>query len=102
MSAVLSSSGASQKNGAQQTERTSKKGEQPQNKTATNLRVLVAEDNKMNQKILRLLVEKAGHTCIIASDGKEAVARFEDSSPDVIFMVCSSLVGFVLFLLLTW
>ncbi len=40
------------------------------------LHVLVAEDNMINQRLIRRLLEKEGHHVDIASDGIEAVALF--------------------------
>jgi PAS domain S-box-containing protein len=46
------------------------------------LRILLAEDNKINQMIASRLLEKRGHTVVIASTGKEAVARLRQPAPD--------------------
>jgi CheY-like chemotaxis protein len=40
---------------------------------ARSLRVLVAEDNVVNQRLAAGLLERAGHTAVIASTGKEAL-----------------------------
>jgi CheY-like chemotaxis protein len=40
-----------------------------------NLRILVAEDNPVNQELTRAMVEKAGHTCELAENGREAIAK---------------------------
>lgn len=50
------------------------------------LRVLVAEDNPVNQKLAVKLLEKQGHTVYLAADGAEAVALFERHRPDVVLM----------------
>jgi signal transduction histidine kinase/ActR/RegA family two-component response regulator len=50
------------------------------------LRVLVAEDNPVNQKLAVRLLEKRGHTVYLAHDGAEAVALFEQHAPDVVLM----------------
>lgn len=39
----------------------------------TRLRILVAEDNPINQELTIAMVEKAGHDCDLARDGQEAV-----------------------------
>ncbi len=39
----------------------------------TRLRILVAEDNPVNQQLTMEMVEKAGHDCELARDGREAV-----------------------------
>src|SRR5262245_35911451 len=37
------------------------------------LQILLVEDNPINQKLAARLLEKAGHTVVIAGNGKEAV-----------------------------
>ncbi len=46
-------------------------------------RVLVAEDNTTNQTIIRQLLENAGHTVILASDGEQALDLYETEAPDI-------------------
>jgi CheY-like chemotaxis protein len=50
------------------------------------LRVLLAEDNAINQKVAARLVEKQGHSVVLASDGAEALAAFERQPFDVVLM----------------
>jgi signal transduction histidine kinase/CheY-like chemotaxis protein len=50
------------------------------------LRILVAEDNAVNQLVVRRLLEKRGHRVEIAHDGAEAVAAATDAAFDVILM----------------
>lgn len=50
------------------------------------LKILLAEDNVINQKIAKLNLEKMGHSVSIVSDGLLAVEQFINESPDVIFM----------------
>lgn len=52
------------------------------------LKVLVAEDNKMSAKILDMLIKKAGHQCTVASDGQQAFAAYSKTPFDIIFMDC--------------
>jgi CheY-like chemotaxis protein len=52
----------------------------------SHLRILVAEDNKVNQALARRLLEKEGHTVTIACDGLEAIAAFERDTYDLILM----------------
>ena len=47
------------------------------------LKVLVAEDNPTNQKIICQLLESAGHHVILASDGEEALDLYELEQPDL-------------------
>jgi len=49
----------------------------------TPLRVLVAEDNATNQVIISKLLEHAGHTVMLASDGEEALDLYEQAKPDI-------------------
>ena len=43
------------------------------------LRILVAEDNPVNQRVIRGLLEKAGHDVVVARDGEEALSLLETS-----------------------
>jgi signal transduction histidine kinase/ActR/RegA family two-component response regulator len=52
----------------------------------TRLRVLVAEDNPVNQKLAVKLLEKHGHIVYLAHDGAEAVKLFEQHLPDMVLM----------------
>ncbi|HEY1796044.1 MAG TPA: ATP-binding protein [Stellaceae bacterium] len=54
--------------------------------SARKLRVLVAEDNKINQQLARMLLSKAGHTVEIADNGEEAVAAVRAAEYDVVLM----------------
>ncbi|MCP5051052.1 MAG: response regulator [bacterium] len=53
-----------------------------------SLRILLAEDNIINQKLVRSMFKNAGYHLEIASDGKEALARYADDPGafDMIFM----------------
>ena len=44
---------------------------------ATGLHILVAEDNPVNQRVIRGLLEHAGHTTYLAHDGEEALSMLE-------------------------
>jgi PAS domain S-box-containing protein len=50
------------------------------------LRILLAEDNAVNQKLATRLLEKWGHHVTVASTGKEALAAVERQAFDVVFM----------------
>jgi signal transduction histidine kinase/CheY-like chemotaxis protein len=52
----------------------------------TQLRVLVAEDNAVNQALARRLLEKRGHTVVIAENGRAAVDALEREAFDLILM----------------
>jgi CheY-like chemotaxis protein len=47
---------------------------------------MVAEDNRVNQQLAVRLLEKRGHSVVVAGNGREAVAAFEREAFDVIFM----------------
>jgi signal transduction histidine kinase/CheY-like chemotaxis protein len=50
------------------------------------LRILLAEDNVINQKVAVHLLRKQGHSVVVASTGSEAVEAFERADFDVILM----------------
>jgi PAS domain S-box-containing protein len=50
------------------------------------LRVLIVEDNKINQKLAQLIVEHAGHAVDLADNGLEAVEAAAAKQYDVILM----------------
>ena len=50
------------------------------------LRILVAEDNPVNQTVINRMLEKMGHTVTIAPNGKQALSRLENGTFDVVFM----------------
>jgi CheY-like chemotaxis protein len=50
------------------------------------LRILVAEDHSINQRLVMSLLRKAGHSVAMAGDGAEAVAAFEREPFDLILM----------------
>ena len=51
-----------------------------------HLRVLLAEDNPVNQMLAVLLLEKQGHTVVVASNGREALAALEQQPFDLVLM----------------
>jgi signal transduction histidine kinase len=50
------------------------------------LNILLAEDNKINQKVAMLNLNNMGYQVDIANNGKEAVEKFENGDYDIIFM----------------
>jgi signal transduction histidine kinase/DNA-binding response OmpR family regulator len=50
------------------------------------LRILLVEDNPINQKVARKLLERLGHMPDIAGNGREAIERLEREPYDVILM----------------
>jgi two-component system sensor histidine kinase/response regulator len=53
---------------------------------SASLRILLAEDNLVNQRLATRLLEKRGHFVVVASNGLEALAAFERDRPDLILM----------------
>jgi PAS domain S-box-containing protein len=43
-------------------------------------RILLVEDNRVNQLVARRLLEKRGHTVVVAGSGREALAILEDAA----------------------
>ena len=54
--------------------------------TIPRQRILVAEDNKVNQKVANLMLKKLGHEVVIADNGEEAVRLFTERRFDIILM----------------
>jgi two-component system sensor histidine kinase/response regulator len=52
----------------------------------TPLRVLLAEDNAVNQRVAVRLLEKQGHTVVVASDGRKALEALARQHFDVVLM----------------
>ena len=50
------------------------------------LRVLVAEDNGVNQQLARRLLEKRGHAVVLVDDGREALRAIEQQAFDLVLM----------------
>ncbi|WP_321476763.1 ATP-binding protein [uncultured Paludibaculum sp.] len=51
-------------------------------------RILLAEDNPVNQRIAKRLLERAGHEVTIANDGHSAVQAWQRERFDAVFMDC--------------
>ena len=51
-----------------------------------SLRLLLAEDNRVNQKLAVALLEKEGHMVEVTANGREAVGAFEEGRFDAILM----------------
>jgi CheY-like chemotaxis protein len=55
-------------------------------RTARPLRVLLAEDNAVNQRLAVRLLEKWGHSATVAVNGRQAVEAWEQTRFDLILM----------------
>jgi len=51
-----------------------------------SLRVLVAEDNRVNQLVISRMLAQLSHTVVLCVDGQEAVAAVQDQRPDLVLM----------------
>ncbi|AXC10926.1 multi-sensor hybrid histidine kinase [Acidisarcina polymorpha] len=51
-----------------------------------SLRILLAEDNRVNQAVASGFLEKLGHVAIIAANGREALALLESETFDLVLM----------------
>jgi signal transduction histidine kinase/CheY-like chemotaxis protein len=56
--------------------------------TLTGVEVLVAEDNPVNQMVIRRLLERSGLTVRITSNGQECQDAYHHRQPDLILMDC--------------
>jgi CheY-like chemotaxis protein len=52
----------------------------------SSLRVLLAEDNPVNQRLASRLLEKRGHKVHIVGDGRQALEALENQAFDLVFM----------------
>jgi signal transduction histidine kinase/CheY-like chemotaxis protein/CHASE2 domain-containing sensor protein len=55
---------------------------------SSKLRILVAEDNKVNQKVALNQLKNLGYAADLACDGEEVLAKIADRDYDVILMDC--------------
>jgi signal transduction histidine kinase/ligand-binding sensor domain-containing protein/CheY-like chemotaxis protein len=62
------------------------KEQTPNNSPQQRLRILVAEDNLINQRLARALLERAGHIVTVVNDGSAAVESCESQQFDVVLM----------------
>jgi CheY-like chemotaxis protein len=52
----------------------------------TSLRILLAEDNEINQQLVITVLEERGHSVVLATNGHEAVDLFKKATFDLILM----------------
>lgn len=56
--------------------------------TKSDAKILVAEDNEVNQIVVREVLLKAGYVCEIVGDGRKAVDRVTSGGYDLVLMDC--------------
>ena len=52
----------------------------------TPKRILVIEDQELNRKVVRIVLQSKGYTVIEATDAVEAIASLENAKPQLILM----------------
>jgi two-component system, sensor histidine kinase and response regulator len=55
-------------------------------RAAASLRILLAEDNVVNQTVAVALLEQRGHRVVVAANGREAVRQWEAAEFDLVLM----------------
>jgi signal transduction histidine kinase/CheY-like chemotaxis protein len=60
--------------------------ESDKDKAMNDLRILVVEDNKMNQKVIGTMLKNLGCSCDLADDGFEGLMKAKTHKYDIIFM----------------
>ncbi|HLK62194.1 MAG TPA: response regulator [Bryobacteraceae bacterium] len=56
------------------------------NESPDAMRILLAEDNIVNQKVMLLSLQKLGHRVTVATNGKSALEAYQPNAFDLIFM----------------
>ncbi|MFP4353140.1 MAG: ATP-binding protein [Puniceicoccaceae bacterium] len=51
-----------------------------------SMKILIAEDNAVNQKVIRLLLKRMGYDCVVVDDGKAALRKAKEETFDLILM----------------
>jgi signal transduction histidine kinase/DNA-binding response OmpR family regulator len=54
--------------------------------SSLKLKILLAEDNAINQRVAQRVLEKAGHSVVVVGNGKKAVEEFDRQRFDLILM----------------
>jgi CheY-like chemotaxis protein len=55
-------------------------------KPVRRLRLLLVEDNEINQQVASAILERAGHDCVVAETGRAALALVQEEAFDAILM----------------
>ncbi len=61
-------------------------GAEPELATSRRLKILLAEDHEINQKVAVRILEKLGHMVVMAGDGQEAVTALRREAFDLVLM----------------
>ncbi len=54
--------------------------------TRSTLNILLAEDNPVNQKVARLMLQRLGHRADLAANGQEVLQALESRAYDLVLM----------------
>ncbi|MBX7232166.1 MAG: PAS domain-containing protein [Bdellovibrionales bacterium] len=65
-----------------------KKNDQEAKKTATNAKILIAEDNPINQEVMLRMLKRMGYQVHSVGDGSEVLDALRDMDYDLILMDC--------------
>ncbi|MEO5971060.1 MAG: response regulator [Bdellovibrionia bacterium] len=57
-------------------------------KKSKNIRILVAEDNTINQMIIQIMLQKLGYRVNVVADGSEAIKALSEIPYDLVLMDC--------------
>jgi len=60
----------------------------PDQQSAVHLRILMAEDNAINQRVGKLILQRAGFNIDVVADGHEALEAHQTTPYDLILMDC--------------
>jgi PAS domain S-box-containing protein len=69
-----------------QSERPIREETKPPIVAASSLKILLAEDNPVNRRLAKTLLEKHGHTVVIAENGREALDVLDREKVDLVIM----------------
>lgn len=68
--------------------RTHVRSVEPQSMTLRNKHILLAEDNLVNQKVARQMLERIGCEVVVVNNGREAVETIQQQDFDLVLMDC--------------
>ena len=57
-------------------------------RTRSKVRILVAEDNSVNQRVAARILERAGYSCDVVANGEEALEALQRIAYDAVLMDC--------------